>query len=251
MSRTIGKEISPSLLGELRARADADHLVHGRGQRDAARRPCRPIFGLHTPQAITTVSASMSPPVVRTRRIAAVLDVQAGDLDGRHDGERAQLQRALAHDRARAQRVDDADARRPEGADDLVRVEERHLLRDERPASTSSDSMPHALRRRHPPAQLLHPLLGARDLEAAGLGEDAQLLVLPHGVERQVGDLAGVVDREDEVRRVAGGAAGVGQRALVDLHDVAPAEPGQVVDEAVADDAGADDDDPGGGGNAH
>ncbi len=29
-----------------------------------------PIFGLHTPQAITTVSASMSPPVVRTRRIA-------------------------------------------------------------------------------------------------------------------------------------------------------------------------------------
>ena len=36
---------------------------------------------------------------------------------------------------------------------------------------------------------------------------------------------------------------GLGSGALVDLHDVAPAEPGQVVDEAVADDAGADDDD--------
>ena len=59
-------------------------------------------------------------------------------------------------------------------------------------------------------------------------------------VQRQIGDLAGVVGQEDEVGRMAGGAARVGQRTLVDLHDVAPAEPGQVVDEAVADDAGAD-----------
>ena len=34
---------------------------------------------------------------------------------------------------------------------------------------TSSASMPQALRRGHPAPQLLHPLLGARDLEAAGL----------------------------------------------------------------------------------
>ena len=95
-------------------------------------------------------------------------------------------------------------------------------------------------RRRHPPAQLLHPLLGAGDLEAAGLGEHAQLLVLAHRVEGEVGQLAGVVDREDEVRRVTGGAAGIGQRALVDLDDVPPAEAGEVVDEAVADDARAD-----------
>ena len=35
---------------------------------------------------------------------------------------------------------------------------------------------------------------------------------------------------------------GFGQRALVELHEVGPAEPGEVADEAVADDAGADDD---------
>ena len=50
-----------------------------------------------------------------------------------------------------------------------------------------------------------------------------------------------VVDREDEVRRVAGGAAGVGQRALVEQDQVGPAQAGQVADHAVADDAGADD----------
>ena len=42
---------------------------------------------------------------------------------------------------------------------------------------------------------------------------------------------------------------GLGSGALVDLDDVGPAELGQVVDEAVADDAGADDDDLGGGGD--
>ena len=50
-------------------------------------------FGLHTPQAITTVSASMSPPVVRTRRMRPSSTSMPIDLDGRHDGERVQLQR--------------------------------------------------------------------------------------------------------------------------------------------------------------
>ena len=57
------------------------------------------------------------------------------------------------------------------------------------------------------------------------------------------GHLPRVVGQEDEVRGVAGRAAGVRQRALLDQDDVAPAQPGEVVDEAVADDAGADDDD--------
>jgi hypothetical protein len=51
-----------------------------------------------------------------------------------------------------------------------------------------------------------------------------------------------VVGQEDEVGRVAGRAPRVGQRPLVDLDDVGPAELGEVVDQAVADDAGADDD---------
>ncbi len=46
-----------------------------------------------------------------------------------------------------------------------------------------------------------------------------------------------VVDREDEVRGVAGRAAGVRERALVEQDEVAPAELGEVVGEAVADDA--------------
>src|SRR4029453_1430334 len=40
---------------------------------------------------------------------------------------------------------------------------------------------------------------------------------------------------------VTGGATGVRQGALLDEHDVPPAEPGEVVSEAVAHDAGADD----------
>ena len=57
-----------------------------------------------------------------------------------------------------------------------------------------------------------------------------------------------VVDGEDEVRRMPRRAAWVGQRALVDQHHVGPAEPGEVADQTVADDAGADDDDLGVGG---
>ena len=68
-------------------------------------------------------------------------------------------------------------------------------------------------------------------------------LYCAHRVEGEVGDLSRVVDGEDEVRRVPGRAAGVGQGALVELDDVVPAELGEMVDQAVADDAGADDDD--------
>src|SRR5699024_12202129 len=68
-------------------------------------------------------------------------------------------------------------------------------------------------------------------------------------VEGEVGDLTRMVDGEDEVRRVAGRAAGIRQRALVDLDDVLPAELGEMVDEAVADDAGTDNDDAGLGGD--
>ena len=109
--------------------------------------------------------------------------------------------------------------------------------------STSSDSMPHerddAMRRWS--SFIRSPRAG--DLDPAALGEDAHLLVLLDAVGGQRGHLARVVGQEDEVRGVAGRAARVGQRALLDLDDVAPAQPGEVVDEAVADDARADDDD--------
>ena len=115
---------------------------------------------------------------------------------------------------------------------------------------TSSASIPHALaldiRRR---SSSIRSSVRATS-KPPGWSEDAHLLVLLHRVERQVGDLPGVVHGEDEVGGVAGRPARVGQRPLVDLHDVAPAEPGEVVDEAVADDAGADDDDACGGGDS-
>ena len=76
----------------------------------------------------------------------------------------------------------------------------------------------------------------------AALGEDAHLLVLADAVDRQRGHLLRVVDQVDEVRGVACGPARVGQRALVEQHDVAPAQAAEVVGEAVADDAGADHD---------
>ncbi len=57
-----------------------------------------------------------------------------------------------------------------------------------------------------------------------------------------------MVDREDEIGGVAGGAARIRQRPLVDLDDVSPPSLGQVPDDGVADDPGPDHYHPGGGG---
>src|ERR1035441_6743394 len=69
-----------------------------------------------------------------------------------------------------------------------------------------------------------------------------ELGVLRGAVRGQLEHHPGVLDREDEVGGVAGGAARVRHRSLVHQDQVAPAEPRLVVHEAVADDAGADDD---------
>ena len=47
----------------------------------------RASFGLQTPQAMTTISVSMSPPVVRTRADASALDVDAEHLGVREHRE--------------------------------------------------------------------------------------------------------------------------------------------------------------------
>ena len=65
MSRTIGKEISPS------SSASCGHgptliIWCTAGVSGMLTPAMSPILGLHTPQAMTTVSASMSPPVVQT-----------------------------------------------------------------------------------------------------------------------------------------------------------------------------------------
>jgi hypothetical protein len=105
--------------------------------------------------------------------------------------------------------------------------------------------MPHAL------AEVIRRLNSSKrcvacDLDAATRVVEAGVDVLVLAVDGEERHLLVVIRGEDEVRRVAGAATGVGQRALVDLHHVGPAEAAEVADEAVADDAGADDDDLGG-----
>ena len=68
MSRMIGNEISPGRSASCGiGPTEIIWCTAGVSGIDAP--AIRASFGLHTPQAITTVSASMSPPLVRTRRI--------------------------------------------------------------------------------------------------------------------------------------------------------------------------------------
>jgi hypothetical protein len=232
-------------LREPRHRADVDHLMHGRRERDRSAGHMRQAraphaagdhddLGLHV--AASGAHAAYAP----------ALDVDAEHLRVGRDGERALPLRLLAHQRPGPKRVDHADPGCIEAAQQDALVDERDELLDLGWADERHRLDAPRLRRRHAPAQLLHALLGARDLEPAALDEDVELLVLAHAVEGQRGHLAGVVDGIDEVRRVSGRPARVGQRALVDQDEIAPAEPREVVDEAVADDAGADDDRSGG-----
>ena len=68
MSRTIGKEISPSVPDSC-GQGPTLIIWCTAGVSGMLMPAMSPIFGLHTPQAITTCSASMSPPLVRTRLI--------------------------------------------------------------------------------------------------------------------------------------------------------------------------------------
>ena len=172
---------------------------------------------------------------------APVLDVDARHLGARGDRQRAERRRGLAHQRAGAERVDAADAGRVEAAEDDLLVDVRHELLHLRRRQQLRRLAPRD-RRGDAPVELLQPLLRPRDLDPAADRVHAELDVLVRRVPRERGHLLRVVDGEDEVGGVPGRAAGVRQRALVEQHEVAPAEPREVVNHAVADDAGADDD---------
>jgi len=170
------------------------------------------------------------------------LDVQPQHLRVGRDGHPG-LDSTLAHDRRGAQRVDHPGAGRIEAADDQLLVDEWDELLDLAGSDQRHGLDSPRLRRHDPACELLHSLLGPRDLDPAGLDEHVQVLVLAHTLERQRGHLLGVIDREDEIRGMAGRAAGVWQRTLVEQRQLAHAEPGQVIGDAVADDPGADHDD--------
>ena len=79
----------------------------------------------------------------------------------------------------------------------------------------------------------------AGQMDAAGLArERLDLLVQPDRVVLQLGDVGVAVDRVHAARGVPGRAGG--QLIALEQHDVAPAELGQVVEHAAADDPAAD-----------
>ncbi len=177
---------------------------------------------------------------------AAVLDTHRGDFGVRERRQGAHRLGLLAAQRPELQGVADADARRVEATDEDRLVDERDKLLDLGGGHQAGVDAP-VLGRVHLAAQLVQARLRARDLEAAAFRVDTPVLVLAGALERQLRHLLVVVDQVQEVRRVAGRAARVGQRSLVDEEDVLPPEVRKVVGNAVADDAGADDDDLGAG----
>ena len=197
--------------------------------------------GLHTPHAIATCSVSMRPLSVIDGPDRAVGDLEVEDLGVGEHGEHALVDRLLAHQRAGLQRVDHRHARRVEPAEQHVGVDERDELLDLLRGEQAGVDAP-GLGRGHPAPELLEPRFLAGDLDAAARRVDPELDVLALALQREQRHLLVVVGREDEVGRVPRRATGVGQRALVDEHEVGPAEPGEVPDQAVADDAGADHD---------
>ncbi len=113
---------------EHRHGTDVDHLMHRRDQRDRRTRHPR---DARAPDA-TGDDHGVGSDVTRVRADAAnvpVDDVDARDLDACRDGQCAHVLRLLAHERACLERVDDADARRIEAAQDHRFIDEwDHLL---------------------------------------------------------------------------------------------------------------------------
>ena len=226
---------------ELRDGPDADHLVDRRGERDGGTGHPRDARAPHA--AGDDHDLRLDVALVRPdARDPAVDDIEAGHL-GR--GEIVSAPISTARSRmivpARSESTTPTAGCREAAEDDRF-VDERDQRLDAGRVEQLGLDPPRA-RRGHPTGQLLHALGRAGDLDPTALGEDAELLVLPDAVQGQGRHLARVVGREDEVGGVPGRAAGVRQRPLVEQDDLAVAEPREVVDEAVADDAGPDDDD--------
>ena len=201
--------------------------------------------GLHTPQATTTYSASMRPLSVTTALTfgpPGVSMVSTSSTSVLANTCRPVGHGLFAHLGAGGERVDHAHAGGVVAAEQDLLVDERdHLLDLGRGDQAGLDAP--GLGRGHAALELLEALRLTSDFDAAAGVVEAGVDVLVLAVQREERHLLVVIRGEDEVGGVAGAATGVGQRALVDLHHVGPAQAGQVTDQTVADDAGADDDD--------
>ena len=228
-------------------RADVGHLVHGRGERDAGAGHCREprapnpagdhhVLGL---DATPVGEHSLHPGGSPGHRLG---------LDVDHLGVGEHLQDAIgdcliAHRGAGGERIDHAHTGCEVTPEEDLGIDEGHHLLDLGWGDQPGVDAP-GLRRGHPSLELLHPLGSAGDLDPAARGVQPVLFILLLALDGEERHLLVVIGRENEVRRVTGGATGVGQGALVEQHDVGPAETAEVTDQAVADDPGTDDHDP-------
>jgi hypothetical protein len=230
-------------LGQDRDRADVDHLMHCRRERDGgASHPSderRPHTAGHH-----DVLACHPAPVGDHRLDPAVLDLDVEDLGVGEDLERAQFLGPLPQDRPGPQRVHDRHRGGVEASQDHRLLDERHLLLDLGGVS-NSDSIPQAV------AELMRRRSSSIRSSVRATSIPPQVVLTPISSycrwDSRVssGKFFAVVDREDEVGGVPGGATRIGKRPLVDLDDVLPALLGQVPDDGIPDDAGTHHDHPG------
>ena len=225
-------------------RTDVGHLVDRRSQRDRRPGHRREAWAPHAAgdRHVLALDATLvGDDGAHGRPVARRLDLDVEHLRGREDLQGTLGDRLVADQGPAGERVDHRDARRVEAAQHHTVVEKRNELLDLGGRQQPSVDAPRR-GRRHPPVELLHPLRRTGNLDAATRRVHVHRHVLPLALQRQQGHLLVVVGGEDEVGGVAGRSAGVRQGALVDLHEIGPTEPGEVADEAVADDPGADDD---------
>ena len=233
------------LPGELGQRRGDRVLVDDRGEREPDAGEPR---HLRAPDAGGEHDGARADPPARRLDGADLpaLELEAGDL-GVPEGLHPRRDRGARHRLRGLDGLGDAVGGDVEAADDPLRVDQRH----ERPDLLGREQrggQPEGLRTAVAPVQLLPAGGGRGHLDAADGLERAERA---EELDRLLGEQRHRRRRvvlEDEARRVRRRASGLPQRALVEQHDVAAAELGQVVRDAGPRDAAADDDDARGGG---
>ena len=230
-------------LGQDVERADVHHLVHRGHQRDVGvghvGHPVRPHpAGDHH---VLGLDGALVGDHRFDRAVAGVGTVFGDYVEhlgvGRHMA--AAVHRDIAHLGAGLQRVHHRHRGAVEALQNDVGVDERHQLLYLF-GSQNVGLHPPGGGRCHAPLELVDALSGPGHLDAAGVNGKPQVAILVGALHPQQAHLLVVVHREDEVGGVAGGPAGVGQRALVQQYQIGPPQLAQVPDQAVAHDSRTD-----------
>ena len=238
MSRTIGNSISPSVSANI-GTGPTLIIWCTAGVKGIAAPAIAAMRGLHTPDATTTISAVMSPRSVRTRLTRpfstsmAVTSVIGASVS-------ASI--ALARSRMIVPARNESTTPMPgvEKPPSTMSVLMYGTIALTCSGVTSSASIPHerddAMRRL---SSSIRSGVRATSMPPLWVKTPNSLYWLTLSTVSFVIS-SRVVGQEDEVRCMPGRAAWIRERTLLDQDDVAPPEPGEVVDEAVTDDAGAD-----------